>query len=96
IRAAGYGGGQAASKTLRQAGFLACGIGLPIEAVEGDMNGLRIGTPELVRWGMTPEHMPHLAQLINDALRANDPASMAEDVAEWRSEFDSLHYIHGR
>jgi len=62
-------GGQAASKTLRQAGFLACGIGLPIEAVEGDMNGLRIGTPELVRWGMTPEHMPRLAQLINDALR---------------------------
>ena len=96
IRAAGYGGGQAASKTLRQAGFLACGIGLPIEAVEGDMNGLRIGTPELVRWGMTPEHMPRLAQLINDALRANDPAGMAADVAKWRSEFDSLHYIHGR
>ena len=96
IRAAGYGGGQAASKTLRQAGFLACGIGLPIEAVDDDMNGLRIGTPELVRWGMTPEHMPRLAQLINDALRANDPASIAADVAKWRSEFDSLHYIHGR
>ena len=96
IRAAGYGGGQAASKTLRQAGFLACGIGLPIEAVEGDLNGLRIGTPELVRWGMTPESMPHLAHLINDALRANDPAGMAADVAKWRSEFDSLHYIHGR
>ena len=96
IRAAGYGGGQAASKNLRQAGFLACGIGLPIEAVEGDMHGLRIGTPELVRWGMTPEHMPRLAQLINDALRANDPSGMAADVAKWRSEFDSLHYIHGR
>ena len=96
IRAAGYGGGQTASKTLRQAGFLACGIGLPIEAVEGDMNGLRIGTPELVRWGMTTDHMPRLAQLINDALRANDPAGMAADVAKWRSKFDSLHYIHGR
>lgn len=96
IRAAGYGGGQAASKTLRQAGFLACGIGLPIEAVEDDMNGLRIGTPELVRWGMTTDHMPRLAQLINDALRANDPAGMAADVAKWRSEFDNLHYIHGR
>lgn len=96
ICAAGYGGGQAASKTLRQAGFLACGIGLPIETVEGDMNGLRIGTPELVRWGMTPEHMPRLAQLINDALRANDPTGMAADVAKWRSEFDSLHYIRGR
>ena len=96
IRAAGYGGGQAASKILRQAGFLACGIGLPIETVEGDMNGLRIGTPELVRWGMTPEHMPRLAHLINDALRANDPTGIAADVAKWRSEFDSLYYIHGR
>ena len=96
IRAAGYGGGQAASKILRQAGFLACGIGLPIETVEGDMNGLRIGTPDLVRWGMTPEHMPRLAHLINDALRANDPTGIAADVAKWRSEFDSLYYIHGR
>ena len=60
------------------------------------MNGLRIGTPELVRWGMTPEHMPRLAHLINDALRANDPTGIAADVAKWRSEFDSLYYIHGR
>ena len=30
LEAAAYGGGQAASKTLRQSGFLACGIGLPI------------------------------------------------------------------
>ena len=29
------------------------GIGLPIDPVAGDMNGLRIGTPELVRWGVT-------------------------------------------
>lgn len=42
--AAPYCGGQAASKLLRKNGFLACGIGLPIPAVEGDMNGLRIGT----------------------------------------------------
>ena len=35
IKAAAYGGGQTASKHLRKAGFLACGIGLPIEAVAG-------------------------------------------------------------
>ncbi|MFZ1725526.1 MAG: aminotransferase class I/II-fold pyridoxal phosphate-dependent enzyme, partial [Albidovulum sp.] len=29
VEAAGFGGGQAASKKLRKAGFLACGIGLP-------------------------------------------------------------------
>src|SRR3546814_12892466 len=48
VEAASWGGGQAASKKLREAGFLACGIGLPIAPVAGDVNGLRIGTPEQI------------------------------------------------
>ena len=61
IEAAPFGGGQRAAKKLRQANILSCGIGLPIAPVDGDMNGLRIGTPEIVRWGMTAEDMPALA-----------------------------------
>ena len=95
VEAAAFGGGQAASKTLRKAGFLACGIGLPIAAVDGDMNGLRIGTPELVRWGMTSDHAPELARLIAAALRSNDPASLAPEVGNWRQSFNKLHFIHG-
>ncbi len=94
IQAAQFGGGQAASKTLRKAGFLACGIGLPIEDVAGDMNGLRIGTPELARWGMTAKDMPRLAGLIAKALTTNDPATLANEVAEWRATFDQLHFVH--
>lgn len=94
MEAAAFGGGQAASKTLRKAGFLACGIGLPIDPVEGDMNGLRIGTPELVRWGMTKEHAPELARLIAAALRSNAPDTLAPEVAAWRKTFDRLHFIH--
>ncbi|MEM8701822.1 MAG: aminotransferase class I/II-fold pyridoxal phosphate-dependent enzyme [Pseudomonadota bacterium] len=93
VEAAAFGGGQAASKKLRKAGFLACGIGLPAAPVEGDMNGLRIGTPELVRWGMTSADMPRLAGLIAEALRANDPEAMAERVSAWRQEFRELHFI---
>ncbi|VVS97853.1 Serine hydroxymethyltransferase [Roseovarius sp. EC-HK134] len=93
IAAAGFGGGQAASKTLRRAGFLACGIGLPIAPVAGDMNGLRIGTPELVRWGVTPEHAPRMAALIARALRGNDPDALRPEVSDWRQSFDRLHYI---
>ena len=93
IEAANFGGGQAASKTLRKAGFLACGIGLPIEDVAGDMNGLRIGTPELVRWGVTPEHADQLAALIAKALRANTPQDMAQELRELRESFDTLHYM---
>ena len=95
VEAAAFGGGQTASKTLRKAGFLACGIGLPIAAVEGDMNGLRIGTPELVRWGMTADHAPELARLIAAALRSNDPASLATEVGNWRQSFNRLHFVHG-
>ncbi|MFC6655586.1 serine hydroxymethyltransferase [Roseibium salinum] len=93
LEAASFGGGQTASKKLRQAGFLACGIGLPIPPVADDMNGLRLGTPEIVRWGMTEEDMPELARLIAKALRSNDPEAMAEQVASWRHGFDKLHYI---
>ncbi len=88
-----FGGGQAASKKLRQAGFLACGIGLPGRTIDGDMNGLRIGTPELVRWGMTEEDMPILAKLIADGLRANDPASIAPRTAAFRKRFNTLSYV---
>ena len=95
IEAAPYGGGQNASRKLRQANLLACGIGLPVPAVEGDMNGLRIGTPELVRWGMKPGDMARLADLISRALTANDPAALAAEVTEFRGEFDKLHFING-
>lgn len=94
VRAAGYGGGQAASKQLRKAGFLACGIGLPIDPVAGDMNGLRIGTPELVRWGVDMQHVDRMADLIAEALSSNDPSAMAPRVREWRETFETLHYIN--
>ena len=93
IEAAPFGGGQAASKTLRKAGFLACGIGLPIDDVPGDLNGLRIGTPELVRRGVTPAHAPALAELIAEGLRSNAPETVAPRTAELRRSFPGLHYI---
>ncbi|WP_169568221.1 serine hydroxymethyltransferase [Sneathiella limimaris] len=93
VLAAPYGGGQAASQHLRKAGFLACGIGLPTTPVEGDLNGLRIGTPELVRWGMTEQDIPRLAELIAAALTSNDPESLATEVKAYRSQFKDLHFI---
>ena len=93
VEAAAYGGGQTASKTLRKSGFLACGIGLPIAAVDGDMNGLRIGTPELVRFGVTENDAPMLAELIARALTTNDPVGLAKEVAYQRGNFRDLHFV---
>lgn len=93
IAAAAFGGGQAASKTLRRAGFLACGIGLPIAEVPGDMNGLRIGTPELVRRGVTPADAPALAALIAEGLRSNAPDTVAPRTAALRARFQGMHFV---
>ncbi|MEM6987293.1 MAG: aminotransferase class I/II-fold pyridoxal phosphate-dependent enzyme [Pseudomonadota bacterium] len=91
VTAAPYGGGQAASKLLRRAGFLACGIGLPTTPVDGDLNGLRIGTPELVRWGMGASYAERMASLIKAGLLGQD---VAAEVADWRREFSTMHFVH--
>jgi glycine hydroxymethyltransferase len=94
LEAAKWGGGQTASKLLRRANILACGIGLPRDPVEGDMNGLRLGTPEIVRWGMTAEDMPQAASLIARVLgKGEPPERVAIDVTEFRRRFQTLRYI---
>jgi glycine hydroxymethyltransferase len=93
IEAKAFGGGQAASKTLRKAGFLACGIGLPVPEIDGDLNGLRIGTPELVRRGVTPADAPALAALIAEGLRSNAPDTVAPRTRALRARFQGLHYV---
>jgi glycine hydroxymethyltransferase len=94
IDARGYGGGQTAAKKLRRANILTCGIGLPIGTINGDMNGLRFGTPELARWGMEVRHMDEVAGFINDALAANDPEPIGEKVRAFRRGFDKVHFIN--
>ncbi len=94
LEAAPLGGGQAAAKLLRRANILTCGIGLPIAAVEGDLNGLRMGTPEIVRWGMGPDDMPELAKLIVRALKAQDtPETLAPEVAAFKGKFSRMHFV---
>jgi glycine hydroxymethyltransferase len=94
IEAADFGGGQTAAKLLRKANILSCGIGLPIDPVEDDLNGLRMGTPELVRWGMGPDDMPELASFISDVLKGTRTAeTVAPEVAAFRRHFSTLHFV---
>ena len=59
------------------------------------MNGLRLGTPEIVRWGMTEADMPELAALIARGLADREPAeTVAADVTQFRRRFDRLHFIN--
>jgi glycine hydroxymethyltransferase len=78
---------------MGEAGLLACGIGLPIAAVEGDLNGLRIGTPEIVRLGMKEAHMDQLADFIARSLdSSSDTKKIQSEVTEWRKQFSGVHY----
>ncbi len=96
IEAGAYGGGQRAARRLREANLLTCGIGLPIEEVEGDMNGLRLGTPEIVRRGVSPEHVPELAGLVARALdTSGDLSLLGEEVTRWRAGFTGLRFLAG-
>jgi glycine hydroxymethyltransferase len=97
LRAHAWGGGQHAAKRLRRANLLACGIGLPDTPVDGDMNGLRMGTPEVARLGMRPEHMADLARLIASGLDLDhDPTMVAPEVTAWRRQFSGVHYTVDR
>lgn len=87
-----FGGGQTASKRLRKANILACGIGLPGEPIKNDVNGLRIGTPELVRIGMKEKDMKQLADFIYRALTTDELEKIAKEVTEFRSHFKGVHY----
>jgi glycine hydroxymethyltransferase len=93
LRAQRWGGGQRAAKRLRRANLLASGIGLPDTAVDGDVNGLRMGTPELVRLGMRTTDMADLADLIARGLDLDtDSHQVALDVSGWRKQFSGVHF----
>jgi glycine hydroxymethyltransferase len=83
------GGGHATARSLRSANLLTSAIGLPHDVGAG----VRLGTNEAVRWGITTGHMPELASLIARAWRADDPTSVAADVSAFRTRFQRLRYV---
>jgi glycine hydroxymethyltransferase len=57
------------------------------------MNGLRIGTPELVRRGVSLADVPELAGLIAEGLTGNDPEAVAAQTRAMRVRFQGMHYV---
>ncbi len=88
------GGGQTLARRLGSAGLLCCGIGLPLPKVPGDLNGLRLGTPEIVRLGLTPSDMPRLARLMARVLAtAGEAVEVRAEITAWRHELVGLRYV---
>lgn len=96
LEAARWGGGQAAARKIRPVGFLACGIGLPIAPIEGEMNGLRLGTPELARWGVEESDIPEIAALLVRGLESDAPETLAAEVRSLRARFNTIRFTADR
>lgn len=82
--------GHRLAKRLRAANILTSAIGVP----DGS-HAVRLGTNEVVRWGMASAEMSSIATLIAAALRAtsnHELARVASDVRAFRTPFDSVHF----
>lgn len=90
IDTARWGGGHRAAQRLRTANILASAIGLPGQPASA---GLRLGTPEVTRFGMTPDHMQELASLVVDGLDGGDAASVAPRASALRRKFDTVGFV---
>jgi glycine hydroxymethyltransferase len=94
IRAERYGGGRAAVLRLRRANLLTSEIGLPPLAAPNGTDGIRLGTPELVRIGMRAADMDNLAELIFEALSGkSDPLNIGHRVSNLRASFTALSFV---
>jgi glycine hydroxymethyltransferase len=56
------------------------------------MAGLRIGTPEVVRWGMAEDDMATIAELVARAL-SGDPGDVAADTTALRRRYETVRFI---
>jgi len=89
-----YGGGNAASSRVEPANILFTSIGLPLPAVPGDANGIRIGTQEITRWGFKPADMAEIAALTARVLVKGElAASVRLDVTALRHHFQDIHFV---
>lgn len=92
VRADATGGdGHALAQRLREANLLVSGIGIP-EGPPHATGAIRLGTNEAVRWGMTATDMDTVGDAIVRAVRGDDLAEIAADVAAFRRRFDRIHF----
>ena len=89
------GGGEAAGFRLAEANIIVNKNLIPSDRPQDwdRPSGLRIGTTEVTRWGMTEPDMAHIAELMADVLYGRRrPEHVREDVMALRRSFPQLQY----
>jgi len=89
------GGGTRTVLALERANIIANKNLLPwdIEEKVKDPSGLRLGTQELTRLGMTESHMNDVAEFIaRVAIVKEDPEKVKREVVDFRKEYQTVRY----
>ncbi|MEM3421021.1 MAG: serine hydroxymethyltransferase [Candidatus Hadarchaeum sp.] len=92
-----YGDGGTLEKKLENANIILNRNLLPWDPREGrhykNPGGIRLGTSEVTRLGMKEGEMKQIAEFIRRIIIDNeDPQEVAREVAEFRKEFQKVHY----
>ncbi len=96
VRVAREGGGEEVARRLAAAGMITNKNLLPGDTSPKHPGGIRLGTPEVTRLGITEKEMARIAELMDDLLhRGKAPESVAADAAAFKSGFTGLRYCFG-
>jgi glycine hydroxymethyltransferase len=96
VDARSLGGGTKVARQLEPANILATGIPLPITAIQGDYNGLRLGTQEVTRWGMGGAEMTHIARLMaRHVITREQTEVIGREVIALRDAFRTIGFCIG-
>lgn len=93
IDAARFGGGTHAARLAEASNVLFSGIPLPMAAIAGDYNGIRLGVHEMTRLGMGESDMAVVATFVKRALTQPDQAEATRaEVREFRQDFHTVQF----
>ncbi|HKD75131.1 MAG TPA: glycine hydroxymethyltransferase, partial [Ktedonobacterales bacterium] len=90
VDVANFGGGVDAAKRLESMNIIVNYNLLPGDADPKAPSGLRIGVPEMTRFGMTAATMGEVAQLIADALKGSD---VRDAVILLRKQYQTMQFV---
>lgn len=90
VNVADWGGGVEAAKHLEANDIIVNYNMLPGDTDPRLPSGLRVGVPEMTRFGMDEQAMGELAQLMHDSIRGKN---VKAQVNELRGRFVEMHYV---
>jgi glycine hydroxymethyltransferase len=90
VNVAQWGGGVEVARRLEESDIILNYNMLPGDTDPRNPSGLRIGVPEMTRFGMDERAMGELAQLLHDGIRGKQ---VKEQVHALRARYTQMQYV---